>query len=63
MVSNCPPDVYPLLFTRAGLFQAIVRFQEPSPQHGSASPYVVSVHEVYFTQLAAAPRSRQRGDT
>jgi ABC-type antimicrobial peptide transport system permease subunit len=46
----CPPDVYPLLFTRAGLFQAIARVQEPSPQNVITSPYLVNVHEVYFTQ-------------
>ncbi|HLJ82138.1 MAG TPA: FtsX-like permease family protein, partial [Ktedonobacterales bacterium] len=46
----CPPDIYPLLFTHDGFFQAIATFKEPSPQNFNTNLYFVNVHEVYFTQ-------------
>ena len=44
----CPPDIYPLLFTRTGLFEAIAPFRV----YGNlqSPPYLVNAHEVYFTQ-------------
>lgn len=46
----CPPDIYPVLFTRAGFFQAIASFKQPSLQNFNTNPYYVNIHEVYFTQ-------------
>jgi hypothetical protein len=44
----CPPDIYPLLFTRAGLFQAVAPFKLYG--YLQSPPYLVNAHEVYFTQ-------------
>lgn len=48
-LQECPPPVYPMLFTRASFFNAISTFNSRGNLN-SQNVYAVSVHQLYLTQ-------------